>query len=252
MRIRSDFHDYYDCAQSHGQDQTLVYVRKKIDFPLTTELKTKKPPIPLPHLSDHRGFTRAGELPSYAKFYIVGLAGKIYPVFELVWDYADYMALKKRNIFCYSLAEIDKAITNYCNKKAQDEYNAVVFKKSKRYVHRYAMSVKRAEFEDFFTNWDLENQAIKVQVLFKQYPVWNIEARYGVPGEEWYVCYNCALKAFKFFKIKDPVAAYQEIAMFLGGLAVPQKPIPVPSDRDMVSIKGFDKFSFRKEPSKKK
>jgi hypothetical protein len=48
------------------------------------------------------------------------------------------------------------------------------------------------------------------------------------------------------------VTTYQEIAMFLGGLATPQKPIPVPSDKDMVSIKGFDRFSFRKEPTKKK
>ena len=28
MRIISDFHDYYDVAQSTGQDQDLLYVRK--------------------------------------------------------------------------------------------------------------------------------------------------------------------------------------------------------------------------------
>ena len=94
----------------------------------------------------------------------------------------------------------------------------------------------------------MEDQAAKVQSLFRQYPVWAIEQRH----DGLYVCYNCSLRDYKFFKVMDTVTTYQEIAMFLGGLATPQKPIPVPSDKDMVSIKGFDKFSFRKDPTKKK
>jgi hypothetical protein len=38
--------------------------------------------------------------------------------------------------------------------------------------------------------------------------------------------------------------------MFMCNLAVPQKPIPEVSDADMVVAKGFDKWSFRKEPRK--
>ena len=29
MRIISDFHDYYDAVQAAGQDQTLIYFRKR-------------------------------------------------------------------------------------------------------------------------------------------------------------------------------------------------------------------------------
>ena len=46
----------------------------------------------------------------------------------------------------------------------------------------------------------------------------------------------------------DTYTAYQEIQMLLGNLAQPNKPIPEIPDKDMVSIKGFDKWSFRKPP----
>lgn len=42
----------------------------------------------------------------------------------------------------------------------------------------------------------------------------------------------------------DTFTAYQELEMFFGNLARPNKPIPEILDKDMVSIKGFDKWSF--------
>jgi hypothetical protein len=48
-------------------------------------------------------------------------------------------------------------------------------------------------------------------------------------------------------KLFEPYQAYQEISMFVNNLAIPEKPIPKMSDEDMASIKGFDKFSFRKD-----
>lgn len=247
MRIKSNYHDYYDCAQAFGQDQELVYIRKKIDFPLATALKTKRAPFPMPDTDRHGGYTRVGDLPTGLHFYVVGVAGKIYPCFQLYWRYANTCE-KDVDAFCYSLADIDKIIKAKCSKSVQEKFNEEVLKKGKRHRRRYYMSTKRAEFELFFTEWEREDQSVKVKQLFEQYPVFVIEARY----DGWYICYNCSLKEYKFFKVKDPVTTYQEIAMFLGGLATPQKPIPVPSDKDMVSIKGFDKFSFRKEPSKRK
>ncbi|MFA5766502.1 MAG: hypothetical protein WC919_01075 [Candidatus Paceibacterota bacterium] len=247
MRIKSDFHDYYDCAQAFGQDQELIYIRKKIDFPLATELKTKRAPFPMPDTDRSGGYTRIGELPTGMQFFVIGIAGKVYPCFKLYWHYPNTCE-KDVEAYCYSLADIDKIIKAKCNKKTQETFNEATLKKGKRYHRRYYMSARRAEFELFFTEWEREDQAAKVQQLFSQYPIFVIEAR----RDGWYVCYNCSLKEYKFFKVKDTVTAYQEIAMFLGGLATPQKPIPVPSDKDMVSIKGFDKFSFRKEPTKKK
>lgn len=44
--------------------------------------------------------------------------------------------------------------------------------------------------------------------------------------------------------------AYQELQMWMSNQAIPHKPIPKVSDKDMVTAKGFDKWSFRKEPQK--
>jgi hypothetical protein len=66
------------------------------------------------------------------------------------------------------------------------------------------------------------------------------------------ITYNGCLKPFEFYRVFDPYLAFQEIAMWLGNQAVPIKPIPKIDDVTMAEIKGFDKFSFRKDPSKKK
>ena len=50
--------------------------------------------------------------------------------------------------------------------------------------------------------------------------------------------------------VVDPYTAFQEIAMFLGGMAMPLKPIPHLSDEIIAASKGFDKYSFRKDKSK--
>jgi hypothetical protein len=60
------------------------------------------------------------------------------------------------------------------------------------------------------------------------------------------------LKDFEFYRKIDTYTAFQELAMFWGGLAQPNRPIPDVTDKDMVTAKGFNKWSFRKEPTKKK
>jgi len=66
------------------------------------------------------------------------------------------------------------------------------------------------------------------------------------------ICYNSRLKELDFAKIFNPIKAYQEITMFMNNLAVPIKPIPKISDVTMAEAKGFNKYSFRKDPTKKK
>jgi hypothetical protein len=63
--------------------------------------------------------------------------------------------------------------------------------------------------------------------------------------------YNGSLKELEFFRLLDTYTAFQEIAMFLGGLAVPLKEIPEVPDKIMVGVKGFDQWSFRTPPTKR-
>jgi hypothetical protein len=64
--------------------------------------------------------------------------------------------------------------------------------------------------------------------------------------------WNACLKDYQFYQVFDTYMAYQEISMFLGSLAMPEKPIPTLDDKTMAESKGFNKWSFRKEPTKKR
>ena len=62
---------------------------------------------------------------------------------------------------------------------------------------------------------------------------------------------NAPLSDLDFAKVMPPYQAYQEIRMFLGNMAQPEKPIPQIDDETMVEIKGHGgKYSFRKPPQK--
>lgn len=60
---------------------------------------------------------------------------------------------------------------------------------------------------------------------------------------------NPILKEYQFYRVVDPYTAFQEVSMYVGGvLRSPTKPIPDIPDTVMRDIKGFDKWSFKKEP----
>lgn len=64
---------------------------------------------------------------------------------------------------------------------------------------------------------------------------------------------NPILTHFHFQKMVDSYTAVQEIEMYLGRLATNNTPpMPGGSDKVIAESKGFDKYSFRKPPSKNK
>lgn len=64
---------------------------------------------------------------------------------------------------------------------------------------------------------------------------------------------NPILRDFDFQRNVDSYTAAQEIEMYLGKLAINETPpMPVGSDEVIAASKGFDKWSFRKMPTKKK
>lgn len=64
---------------------------------------------------------------------------------------------------------------------------------------------------------------------------------------------NPILRDFGFNRIVDPYTATQEIEMYLGKIAANNTPkMPVGSDKVIAESKGYDEWSFRKMPTKKK
>ena len=72
--------------------------------------------------------------------------------------------------------------------------------------------------------------------------------RDGKHSREYKIVYNECLKELEFFRLMDTFTAYQELQMYFGAMAQPNRPVPQVSDKDMISIKGFDNWSFRKPP----
>jgi hypothetical protein len=64
---------------------------------------------------------------------------------------------------------------------------------------------------------------------------------------------NPKLSDFKLERLFDPYTTIQEIEMYIGRIAVNNTPpMPVGSDKVIAESKGFDKYSFRTPPTKKR
>ena len=76
---------------------------------------------------------------------------------------------------------------------------------------------------------------------------------YHVKENKKKIIINPNLKEFKFYKVIDSFQAFQEIQMFIGGvLGSNENEMIEIADKYKIKKHGFDKWSFRKEPQKKK
>jgi len=243
MRIVSEFRDYYDGIQGVAQDRSLVFVRKprEVDY----EWKgINCPTYPFPVFSGYYRHVQDQDL--VVDNYTVGFCGKIYPVVEVSrWTGSDRVSE-----FCYNLGEIDSFVEANFKKKQIEGYRS---KKWEWGRTPWQHGCRRGEFEKYFEKYKeyTANPFYEKYFLENHSPVF-LGTYKGKNGGEKKVVYNGCLKEVEFYRIFDPYMTFQEISMYLGGLAVPQKPMLEISDEVMAEIKGFNKYSFRKDPSGKK
>lgn len=217
MRIISDFHDYYDCIQKYGQDD-LIFERKSQTF---NEQELKLPYVPY--------------TPSNFNDYIIGFCGKLYPF--LHYDKSDYNrdAMRYEHIIhnFYDFESADAFIQKQLKKKDLANYLSN--------TRWRAWQVKQKEIKEFFNSFN----NIKCDDYFFNYgsPI----LFFSKSGREWNVRANPTLKKYGFQKVFDVYKCFQELSMFISNTAKPIKPIPTIPDEIMCEIKGFDRWSFRKE-----
>jgi hypothetical protein len=230
MRIISDFHDYYDAVQATGQDQTLIYVRRM------EEAKISEYPFPV--LTYQYYISNDENRVPRVQQHIVGFCGKIYPVLVLTHVATDNRAV------CFDLNEVDSFVERNFPTNAAMEY-----KRPLRRRWRYWPGSLRDEIEKYFAACAAKKNSFSEMFLEKGCPLFIATTeRRGWRVRDAKIVYNGVLKELEFFRLFDTYTTFQEIAMYLGGLAVPFKDIPHVPDKVMVGVKGFDKWSFRKPP----
>lgn len=228
MRIISPFNDYYDCVQSQGQDLDLTYIRE----PKRDNFKGRAFPFPI-CVSATR-FRSAIVVVER----IIGFCGKIYPALRL----QDFGIGGGAATICYKLDDVDAFVRAHCKKREWVEY----FKKQK-----WHSRTKRQAFECFFEECEVAQDQFGDIFRDNRAPIF-VAKFSGSLWEKHAITYNASLRELEFYRVFDPFTAFQEIAMYLGGvLGKPTKPIPEADDRDLADAKGFDNWSFRKPPTKK-
>lgn len=247
MRIVSEFKDYYDCIQAMGQDRSLVFVRKPKEVDYSWK-GINSPVYPFPVFSGYYGavYYKGRKHDDFiVDNYTVGFCGRLYPVIETsMWVSGE----GRRSAFCYSLEEIDAFVEGNYKQKWIDGYYTKKWEWGKTC---WQHGCRRTEFEKFFEKYKEYASKYERYFLENHAPVFLGTYKSGNGGEK-KVVYGGCLKEVEFYRIYDPYMAFQEISMYLGSMAVPQKPMPEISDEVMAEIKGFDRWSFRKEPSKRK
>jgi hypothetical protein len=143
---------------------------------------------------------------------------------------------------CYSIEEVDAYVNQHL-----DEREAAEYYRTKGFGKWYKRKIpgKKKDYLEFFeecrqkrdqyTNWFVDNRC----------PVF--VASIGRHHAE--ITLNTPLKQFEFYRIFDVYTAFQEIAMYFGGvLGGVREYVPPVDDKTLAQAKGFDKWSFRKPP----
>ena len=235
MRIISDFHDYYDKVAGTGQDNTLIYYRKVKHVVLD-----KYPFENLYGKSWFYGFNRSGSINVQQR--TIGFCGQVYPVLRVTAIADNYIKPFDKIVFekmCFTLEDVDEFVKEHFKQKDVDSYYD---KKNKK--DRWPWNQRRFRLEEFFSDCEKEKNSYLKYFEDSKCPVFTA---YNDQRDS-YIDYNSSLKESEFFKIIDPFQAFQQISMFLGNIAQPEKPIPVMDDEIKADLRGYNKWSFRKPP----
>ncbi|CAB4196666.1 hypothetical protein UFOVP1290_186 [uncultured Caudovirales phage] len=223
MRIISSFFDYYDKGLAFGIDPNLVYVR---------ETKILKAGYGEPGANNSLvGMLRSialSEKNHRLSHAVIGFCGKAYPMFRVSFG-------NKKTKNYYSFDSI------------QNDLDNGIFVDKYPYTSYELHNVMQKTVDRQYAKYDRLQLGCKdiTDKIFREYKAPVLLADYEGYSPRFTI--NPRLNEYNFITQVDPIAAFQELAMFVGNNLVDQKdPNPKLSDDIKRDIHGFDKFSFRK------
>lgn len=226
MKIISKHRDYYDSALAFGHDSSVIYHRNH-ELLISAHLS---------ELKDLSVFASKGSSYKYGwrsndlgvTSLNVLFCGKFYHGATIRWRSCGASSYSEATV--YSLDELNKVSTEF------------------KLDIKQIMSERRyQELEAHLS--EQGTPAIDLAVKLKSPAVVGITDGEHVKHVSVYK--NVFLKDFHFYKVVDSYTAFQEIDMFLSGILAPEnKPMVQIDDKYKIQEHGFDRFSFRKSPTK--
>lgn len=227
MLIISDFHDYYDTALAHGIDKTCVYQRrqKKLDLPTDRDSR-----IMLRVFRDRKGEQFC------VRPWVIGFAGAVYPLVTVTKRLG---RIEETDQVFYVMADLTRCL---------DERIPEVRKNHNRY-RSFWWNLSDLSLTRFYdpARWHA------FLPLFERHRVPIFVVRFGQSSRKRKLILNPCLKEFRFMRIKDPYTALQDVHMYLSGvLGGLDRDMAEVDEKDRITQRGFNKWSFRREPTKKR
>ena len=242
MYIISKNKDYYDgVIGTMGVDKTIVYERNIVEIEDSKDMPKEFQPSRNSSWNSRREnhFLNIGYMRTESKkyddveFFLVGFCGKLY----LGWK------------FLYKVRERDETGTIVEVPKTDIIYG---YENAKNYLKDGYWKSNVKEDIDYVLNYDPINMFRELKTPIFIYDNSESNFRHRVSRTNSMLIINPILKDYEFYKVIDSFTAFQEISMFIGGiLGIGEKEIIEVEDKYKIPQHGFDKWSFRKEPSKK-
>lgn len=252
MKIISKFKDYYDSVQQYGRDESILYLRNEEYFQPDKSgyVKERFHPSDYPQPNQiwvgNRTQQLQGELSTHG--FAILFCGKYYRglKMEIGGSWSNNNSIQ----FCYStesaMAFLTKhniptsytfrkeIITPGVNEKSLERYfseKVEVSKPDMNQIHKCPV-ILSAVLGAYRDSYSVRDQSKNASV---------------------HVVKNPCLRDLEFYRVMDANTAYQELSMFLGGVMASNGPSMVEvSEKTRIEKRGFDKWSFRKMPTKKK
>ena len=250
MRLIAKKRDYYDSVfRQYSYEDKKVFVRKPKDIYVEANLERAN----LPAL-------KSNDVLHYElKLGAIGFCGKIYPYVK-VFDYNNYKRsdsyalytarLESTNCY-YTMDQVESNIKGYSENHLRYSKRHYYNKTPHEVIKKWLEEGKIEKFMNVFCIHECK----PILNLFKEH-----EVAYFQFDLEWHkyqdhpVVLHPVLEDFQFYRVYDMFSAYQAIENYLCNVLVPPDDPYVEPISDVIKAqsKGFDKFSFRKEKTKRK
>ena len=235
MKIISKFKDFYDSTSHKYLDKQVIYKRVSVKIPIKRDND-------LPEV--YSTFVSTSNRSYYFHAEVLGFCGTLYPVVTISESSSEDNVTnpRKEDVSFYDAADLEKYVR---------ENNIPMDMKAEFRPGRYYFAGHQLGRYTYFLNSKDKLEKLYKVFLKHETPVFIL--RKDRNSNDYFLFTNPMLKNYSFFKIMDQFSVHQEIYRYITSiLPQPERPMVKISDEDKIHKHGFDNWSFRKLPSKKK